>query len=583
MTSSPHRLKSSKWFAGQNVPGFVHRSAMRASGFSRMAVDGRPIVGICNSWSEVVNCNMHFRGMADAVRRGVLAAGGFPLEFPTISLGEQLMKPTTMLFRNLMAMDVEESIRAYPFDAVVLLGGCDKTVPAQLMGATSADVPAIVLTGGPASPAVFNGKQLGVGTDLWHYIDEVRAGRMPMAEYDRLESAAGPSQGHCPEMGTASTMATLVEGLGMTLPGAAAVPAMDSRRLQVAEMVGVRAVGLAAEGLRPSQVLTAEAFDNAITLMLAVGGSTNAVVHLLAIAGRAGVELPLDRFHELSSRTPLVVNVRPAGQHLVEQVFHAGGIPAVMKAIEPLLHTEALTVTGKTVADTLPDRAGTDPTVIANLNTPFQPPQGLSVVRGNLAPNGAVIKCSAATADLLVHRGPAVVFDSMADMMRRFDDPDLEVTAESVLVLRSAGPRGAPGMPEWGQLPIPSKLLAQGVTDMVRISDARMSGTAYGTCVLHVSPESAVGGPLALVRDGDVIALDALAGRLDVLVTDDELAKRRAELPVAPAPHHRGYTALYVERVLQADQGCDFDFLVGRSSAPENEPDAVFDGWVGGW
>jgi dihydroxy-acid dehydratase len=527
---------------------------------------------------------MHFRGLADSVRRGVLAAGGYPLEFPTMSLGEQLMKPTTMLFRNLMAMDVEESIRAYPFDAVVLLGGCDKTVPAQLMGAASADVPAIVLTGGPASPAVFNGKQLGVGTDLWEYIDEVRAGRMSMAEYDRLESAAGPSRGHCPEMGTASTMATLVEGLGMTLPGAAAVPAMDSRRLQVAEAVGARAVELATEQLRPSAVLTPEAFDNAITLMLAVGGSTNAIIHLLAIAGRVGVSLSLDRFHELSARTPLVVNVRPAGQHLVEQVFHAGGIPAVMKAIESLLHTDALTVTGKTVADNLPDTAGTDPNVIAELSAPFQPPRGLSVVRGNLAPNGAVIKCSAASPELLVHQGPAVVFENMADLMARYDDPDLEVTADSVLVLRSAGPRGAPGMPEWGQLPIPSKLLAEGVTDMVRISDARMSGTAYGTCVLHVSPESAVGGPLALVRNGDTIALDAHAGTLDVLLSDAELAKRGLEGPPVDRPRPlRGYAALYVERVLQADQGCDFDFLVGRSHDPGAEPDAIFEGWVGGW
>lgn len=557
---------------------------MRASGFSRMAIDGRPIVGICNSWSEVVNCNMHFRGLADSVRRGVLAAGGYPLEFPTIALGEQLMKPTTMLFRNLMAMDVEESIRAYPFDSVVLLGGCDKTVPAQLMGAASADVPAIVLTGGPASPAVFNGKQLGVGTDLWEYIDEVRAGRMSMAEYDRLESAAGPSRGHCPEMGTASTMATLVEGLGMTLPGAAAVPAMDSRRLQVAEMVGARAVELATEQLRPSQVLTREAFDNAITLMLAVGGSTNAVIHLLAIAGRVGVDLSLDRFHELSARTPLVVNVRPAGQHLVEQVFHAGGIPAVMKSIESLLHTDVLTVTGKTVADNLPTASGTDPTVIAELSNPFQPPQGLAVVRGNLAPNGAVIKCSAASPELLVHRGPAVVFENMADMMSRFDDPDLDVTADSVLVLRSAGPRGAPGMPEWGQLPIPSKLLAEGVTDMVRISDARMSGTAYGTCVLHVSPESAAGGPLALIRNGDTIALDAHAGTLDVLLSEAELDGRRLEGPQVPKPHPaRGYAALYVERVLQADEGCDFDFLVGRSENPAAEPNAIFEGWVGGW
>ncbi|WP_422746281.1 dihydroxy-acid dehydratase [Mycobacterium sp. WMMD1722] len=584
MSTPTSGLRSAKWFSGQDVPGFVHRSAMRASGFSRMAFEGRPIVGICNSWSEVVNCNMHFRGLADSVRRGVLAAGGFPLEFPTMSLGEQLMKPTTMLFRNLMAMDVEESIRAYPFDAVVLLGGCDKTVPAQLMGAASADVPAIVLTGGPASPAVFDGKQLGVGTDLWEYIDDVRTGRMSMADYERLEAAAGPSRGHCPEMGTASTMATLVEGLGMTLPGAAAVPAMDSRRLQVAEEVGARAVGLATEQLRPSQVLTAEAFDNAITLMLAVGGSTNAIVHLLAIAGRAGVPLTLDRFHQLSARTPLVVNVRPAGAHLVEQVFHAGGIPAVMRSVAPLLHTDALTVTGKTVGDNLPSGAATDTAVITSLDRPFQPPQGLAVVRGNLAPTGAVIKCSAATPSLLVHQGPAVVFEDMRDMMARFDDPALEVSADSVLVLRNAGPRGAPGMPEWGQLPIPSKLLRQGVTDMVRISDARMSGTAYGTCVLHVSPESAAGGPLGLVRDGDIIALDAHAGRLDLLVDDAELeARASAPRPRASKIPARGYAALYVERVLQADQGCDFDFLVGRSQRPAEEPDAIFEGWVGGW
>ncbi|WP_319456431.1 MULTISPECIES: dihydroxy-acid dehydratase [unclassified Mycobacterium] len=580
---SSNGLRSAKWFAGSDVPGFVHRSAMRASGFSRMAFDGRPIVGICNSWSEVVNCNMHFRGLADSVRRGVLAAGGFPLEFPTISLGEQLMKPTTMLFRNLMAMDVEESIRAYPFDSVVLLGGCDKTVPAQLMGAASADVPAIVLTGGAAAPAVFEGKQLGVGTDLWEYIDDVRAGRRSMADYERLEAAAGPSRGHCPEMGTASTMATLVEGLGMTLPGTAAVPAMDSRRLQVAEECGARAVGLAIERLRPSQVLTREAFDNAITLMLAVGGSTNAIVHLLAIAGRVGVPLSLARFHELSARTPLLVNVRPAGQHLVEQVFHAGGIPAVMKAVEPLLHTDVVTVTGKTVADNMPTAPATDTSVIASLSEPFQLPQGLAVVRGNLAPNGAVIKCSAASPKLLVHQGPAVVFEDMRDMMKRFDDPDLDVTPDSVLVLRSAGPRGAPGMPEWGQLPIPSKLLKQGVTDMVRVSDARMSGTAYGTCVLHVSPESAVGGPLALVRDGDAIALDAHAGRLDVLLSDAELSARRAELVPTPTRHVRGYTAMYVERVLQADQGCDFDFLVGHSERPDEEPEAIFEGWIGGW
>ena len=575
-------LRSSKWFVGQDVPGFMHRSSLRAGGFSRLAFEGRPIVGICNSWSEVVSCNMHFRGLADAARRGVLAAGGLPLEFPTISLGEQLMKPTTMLFRNLMAMDVEESIRAYPFDAVVLIGGCDKTVPAQLMGAASADVPAIMITGGTAAPAVFEGKQLGVGTDLWKYIEDVRAGRRSIEDYDRLEAAAGPSMGHCPEMGTASTMASIVEGLGMTLPGAAAIPAMDSRRMQMAELCGARAVEIALDGLRPSEVMTAAAFDNAITLMLAVGGSTNAIVHLLAIARRVGIELTLDRFHELSSRTPLVVNVRPSGQHLVEQVFHAGGIPAVMNELLPLLHADAITITGRSVSDNIKGAVATDRSVISNLESPFQGTQGLAVVRGNLAPNGAVIKCSAASPELLVHEGPAVVFENMADLMARFDDPELDVTRDSVLVLRSAGPRGAPGMPEWGQLPIPSKLLREGVTDMVRVSDARMSGTAYGTCVLHVSPESAVGGPLALLRDGDVIALDAHAGTLQVRLTDAELDERRATLAPPVIKATRGYTALYVERVLQADVGCDFDFLAGRSMDPASEPDGVFAGWIGG-
>jgi len=576
-------LRSARWFSGQDVPGFVHRSALRATGISALGFEGRPIVGICNSWSEVVNCNMHFRGLADAVRRGVLSAGGLPLEFPTMSLGEQLMKPTTMLYRNLMAMDVEESIRAYPFDAVVLIGGCDKTVPAQLMGAASADVPAIMVTGGPAQPAVFEGRQLGVGTDLWQFIDRFRAGEMSMEDYERLEAAAGPSTGHCPEMGTASTMATIVEGLGMTLPGAAAIPATDARRFQMAEQCGYRAVGLAREELRPSEILTADAFDNAITLMLAVGGSTNAVVHLLAIAGRAGVDLRLDRFHELSQRTPLVVNVRPAGEHLVEQLFHAGGIGVVMKTIEPLLHTECVTVTGKTMAENLPSATPIPNSVVASLSEPFQGPGGLAIVRGSLAPDGAVIKCSAATPALLRHEGPAVVFEDMVDLMKRYDDPDLDISAESVMVLKMVGPRGAPGMPEWGQLPIPTKLLKQGVTDIVRISDARMSGTAYGTCILHVSPEAAVGGPLALVQDGDVIALDAHAGSLDLKVTEAELARRRSGWS-PPAPSRtRGYGALYIEHALQAHQGCDFDFLRGRSEFPEQEPDGVFEGWAGGW
>lgn len=576
-------LRSRKWFSGEDVPGFVHRVTMRASGFSRMAVDGRPIVGICNSWSELVNCNIHFRGIADAVRRGVLAAGGFPLEFPTISLGEQLMKPTTMLFRNLMAMDVEESIRAYPFDSVVLLGGCDKTTPAQLMGAASADVPAIMMTGGTATPAVFRGKQLGVGTDLWKYIDQVRSGEMSMDEYRDLEAAAGPSPGHCPEMGTASTMATIVEGLGMTLPGAAAVPAMDSRRMQVAEEVGYRAVEIAKENLRPSQVMTAEAFDNAITLMLAVGGSTNAIIHLVALAKRVGVDLSLDRFHELSQKTPMIVNVRPSGMHLVEQVYREGGIPVVMRELEHLLHLDAMTISGRPLGDTLPTQEHVPSEIIASTQDPFQEPGGLAVVRGTLAPNGAVIKCSAATPELLKHSGPAVVFENMADLIARYDAPDLNITKDSVMVLRSAGPKGAPGMPEWGQLPIPTKLLREGVNDIVRISDARMSGTAFGTCVLHVTPESAADGPLGLVRDGDIITLDAYGQKLDLEVSPEELERRRLERGPISSPVKRGYTAMYVDHVLQADEGCDFDFLVGRSQNPENEPEAVFEGWVGGW
>jgi dihydroxy-acid dehydratase len=579
----PGALRSARWFAGHDVAGFVHRSALRAEGFSREAFADRPIIGICNSWSEVVNCNVHFRALADAVKRGVLQAGGLPLEFPTMSLGEQLMKPTTMLYRNLMAMDVEESLRSYPFDAAVLVGGCDKTVPAQIMGAASADVPSIMVTGGPAMPAVFRGRQLGVGTDLWHYTDDLRAGRMSVEEYDQLEAAAGPSVGHCPEMGTASTMAALIEGLGMTLPGAAAAPAVDARRYQAAEAIGRRAVAIAWEGVRPSAILTAEAFDNAITLLLAVGGSTNAVLHLLAMAGRAGVQLELARFDEIAARTPMLVNVRPAGEHLVEHLFHAGGIPAVLKALAPRLHLDAPTIGGVTMGDVVAGAPDGDPEVIGTLDAPFQPSGGLAVLRGNLAPRGAVIKCSAATPALLQHRGAAVVFDDIDDLTARIDDPDLDVTADSVLILRNSGPRGAPGMPEWGQLPIPQKLLREGVRDMVRISDARMSGTAFGTAILHVAPEAAAGGPLAVVRTGDVIVLDVAARRLDVEVPLEELARRLAEHVQRPAKFSRGYGALYLEHVEQADRGCDFDFLRGRSDHPEEEPSGILRGWIGGW
>jgi len=578
------KLRSARWFEGDDVPAFVHRTALRAEGFGTADFEGRPVIGICNSWSELVNCNVHFRALANSVRRGVLQAGGLPLEFPTMSLGEQLMKPTTMLYRNLMAMDVEESIRAHPLDAVVLIAGCDKTVPAQLLGAASADVPAIMLTGGPATPAVFRGRELGVGTDLWEYTDDLRAGRMSRAEYDELEAASGPSAGHCPEMGTASTLAAVVEGLGMTLPGTAAAPAVDARRYQAADAVGRRAVALAEEKLRPSQFLTREAFDNAITVLLAVGGSTNAVIHLLALAGRCGVELDLDRFDQLSRQTPMLANVRPSGAHLVEQLFHAGGVPALMKELEPLLETGAATVTGRSVGENLEGvRPSSDREVIATLSAPVKPAGGLAVVRGSLAPGGAVMKVSAADPELLTHRGPALVFDGIDDVIARIDDPELPVDADTVLVLRGAGPIGAPGMPEWGAVPIPQKLLAAGVRDMVRVSDARMSGTAYGTVALHVAPEGALPGPLAAVRSGDMVSLDVPNRRLDLEVPAAEIEARLAGFEPPAPKYERGYGALFLEHVTQADEGCDFDFLRGRSEDPESEPYGVLRGMIGGW
>jgi dihydroxy-acid dehydratase len=573
-------LRSARWFGGQDLPGFIHRASLHAEGISRSALAGRPIVGICNSWSELVNCNLHFRSLAEAVKRGVLLAGGLPLEFPTISLGENLMKPTAMLFRNLMAMDVEECIRAYPLDAVVLLGGCDKTVPAQLMGAASADVPAIMITGGPSQPAWFRGRQLGAGTDLWHYVDELRAGRMTQAEFDELEAASTTSFGTCNEMGTASTMASLVEALGMCLPGTASIPAVDAARVRAAEATGSRAVELAREKLRPSQILTAEAFDNAITLLMAIGGGTNAVIHLLALAGRVEVPLTLERFHELSRMTPLLANVRPSGEHLVEQLHHAGGIRAVLNELTPLLHGDALTVTGAALADGFAGAQALDRDVIASLASPLAAEGGIAVVRGSLAPDGALIKRSAATPALLSHCGPALVFEDVYDVAARIDDPALDVTADTVLVLRNTGPKGGPGMPEWGQLPIPKKLLEQGVTDMVRISDARMSGTAFGTVVLHVAPEAAAGGPLRAVQDGDPIVLDVDAQRLDVDVPAEEIARRLDALGPAEPKYRRGYGALYLEHVLQANEGCDFDFLRGRG---DTEPLGLLRGWIGGW
>jgi L-arabonate dehydrase len=561
-----HPLRSRNWFGRNDLDGFVHRSWLKAEGFSDAVFDGRPVVGIANSWSELTNCNAHLRQVADAVKRGVWSAGGFPLEFPTISLGEVLMKPTTMLFRNLMAMDVEECIRAYPLDAVVLLSGCDKTTPAMLMGAASADVPAVMVTGGPMLRGKWRTEELGSGTDAWRLWAERRAGRLSDEELCEAESCMSRSSGHCMVMGTASTMASVAEALGMTLPGNAAIPAPDARRLAMAEMAGRGAVEMAlAGGPKPSQILTAQAFDNAIRADMAIGGSTNAIIHLAAIAGRAGVELPLKRFDDLSKTTPFLVNLRPSGKYLMEDFFYAGGLPVVLKELLPLLHGGALTVNGRSIADNVREAKCFDEDVIRPLDMPLAREGGTVILFGNLCPDGAVLKQSAASPHLLTHRGRAVVFEDHADLHRRIDDESLPIDENSVLVLKQVGPRGAPGMPEWGAAPIPSRLLRRGVKDMVRISDARMSGTSYGTVVLHVAPESAVGGPLALVRDGDEIELDVPGRRLTLRVGDDELARRRAAWKPRPAHFSRGYGKLFLDHVLQANEGCDFDYLRGRS------------------
>ena len=559
-------LRSRTWFGRRDLDGFIHRSWLKTEGFSDILFDGRPVVGIANSWSEMTNCNAHLRQVADAVKRGVLSAGGFPLEFPTISLGEVLMKPTTMLFRNLMAMDVEECIRAYPMDSVVLLSGCDKTTPAMLMGAISADIPSIMLTGGPMLRGEWRGERLGSGTDAWRLWAERRAGNLTDEELSEAESCMHRSAGHCMVMGTASTMASVVEALGMTLPGNAAVPAPDSRRLRLAELTGRRAVEMAlAGGPRPSEILTAQAFDNAIRVLHAIGGSTNAVIHLMAFAGRLGLPLRLERFDELSRTTPFLVNLKPSGTYLMEDFYYAGGLPAVVNELLPLLHGDALTVNGKTIAENTAGARCYNRDVIRPLAEPLGAEGGLVVLFGNLCPDGAILKQSAASPHLLRHRGKAVVFSDHADLHRRIDDPNLPVDEHSVLVLQHAGPKGAPGMPEWGAAPIPRRLLERGVRDMVRISDARMSGTSYGTVVLHVAPESAVGGPLALVKDGDEIELDVPARTLTLRVPDEELARRRAAWRPRPPHFTRGYGHLFLEHVLQANEGADFDFLRGRT------------------
>jgi dihydroxy-acid dehydratase len=555
--------RSGAFFGERGTPaGFTARAFTKAMGFTQTDL-GKPVVGIAQTWSEFNNCNHHFRDLAEAVKRGVWQEGGLPLEFPTISLGEVHTQPTSMLFRNLMAMDTEEMIRAQPMDAVVLLAGCDKTTPAALMGAASANLPAILVSGGPMLNGRYNGQDLGACTDCGRFTAELRAGTLGREEYSAIEDAICRSPGSCMVMGTASTMASLSEALGMALPGNAAIPAPDSRRLQLAEMSGRQAVRLAREGgPRPSEVMTAAAFENAIRVLAAIGGSTNGVIHLTAIAGRLGLELPLELFDRLSRETPWIVNLKPSGAFQMEELFDAGGVPSVMKELETVLHQDAVTVTGRTVGENLSfARAARRRDVVARLAEPFGPEGGIAVLRGNLCPDGAVVKQTAASAELMQHRGRAVVFGSLEDLLQRIDDPLLEVEPEDVLVLQNVGPVGAPGMPEVGFMPIPRKLLERGVRDMVRISDARMSGTSYGTIVLHVAPESAVGGPLALVRTGDWIALDIPGRSLTLDVPQGELALRRAAWQPPVPKLERGYRQLYQRQVTQAPLVCDFDFL----------------------
>ncbi len=561
MSANGKPYRSRAWFDTPELYGWLRQAAFKAQGFGEAAYDGKPIIGICNSWSELVHCNAHLRQLAEAVKRGVWQAGGFPLEFPVMSLGEYNMRPTTMLYRNLMSMDVEESIRANPLDGVVLLAGCDKTTPAMLMGAASADLPAIMVNGGPQLKGNWRGEELGSCTDCRRYHQELRAGRITEEEWAELQSSIVRSPGHCMVMGTASTMAATVEALGMALPGNAAIPAADSRRAQLAEAAGRRIVGLVKEDLRPSKVLQGHAFQNAIRVLHAIGGSTNAIVHLVAIAGRVGIDLPLRLFDEMSRTTPFLLNLKPSGRFLMEDFFHAGGLSALMGELSPLLQLSVPTVTGSSLGENIADAQVHNTNVIHSLDGPLNAEGGLAVLYGSLAPDGAVIKPTAASPGLLTHRGRAVVFQDHEDMERRIDDPELDVGPEDVLVMRNGGPIGGPGMPEWGFLPLPKKLLQAGVRDMVRLSDARMSGTAFGTVAVHLAPESAAGGPLAAVRDGDQIELDVPNRRLDLLVEPREIERRLAEAPEPRAHFSRGYGWIYTRHILQADKGCDFDFL----------------------
>ncbi|MBN9026733.1 MULTISPECIES: IlvD/Edd family dehydratase [Kaistia] len=569
MADEPRKYRSTSWFGGAGKNAFMHRSWMKNEGHPPDVFDGRPVIGICNTWSELTPCNAHLRTIAEHVKRGVYEAGGFPLEFPVMSLGESNMRPTAMLFRNLASMDVEESIRSNPIDGVILLVGCDKTTPALLMGAASCDLPTIAVSGGPMLNGNFRGKAIGSGTHVWKFYEDVKAGRMSVDDFLAAEQGQSRSAGSCMTMGTASTMASMVEALGIGMPDNAAIPAVDSRRAILAQESGRRIVQLVREDVRMSKILVREAFENAIRVNGAIGGSTNAVIHLIAVARRLGLDLSLDDWDKFGRDVPTIVDLMPSGRYLMEDFYYAGGLRAVMRVLDEhgLLHGSAPSVAGPTIGEIVADAPNYNGEVIRSFEEPLTPQGGIAVLRGNLAPGGAVIKPSAATEALMQHRGRAVVFETIEHYYKRIDDPDLDIDASCIMVLKNCGPKGYPGMAEVGNMPLPAKLLQQGVTDMVRISDARMSGTAYGTVVLHTAPEAAAGGPLALVRDGDMIELDVAGRRLHLDVSDAELEARRAEW--APPTHDgvNGYQKLFVEHVLQADEGCDFDFLLGKREA----------------
>ncbi len=564
-------LRSARWYGASDLRSFGHRSRTKQMGFAAEDYAGKPVIAILNTWSDMNPCHQHFRQRAAEVKRGVWQAGGFPVEMPAMALGEPFMKPSTMMYRNLLAMEAEELLRANPIDGVVLLGGCDKTVPALVMGALSMNLPAIFVPAGPMLRGNWRGQQLGSGSDVWKYWAELRVGGIDEHDWAGIEDGIARSAGTCMTMGTASTMAALVEALGLSLPGASSIPAVDASHARMAAASGRRVVELVWQDVKPRDLLTPSAFDNAIATLMAIGGSTNAVIHLVAMAGRAGISLPLERFDEISRRTPLLANIRPSGRFLMEDFFYAGGLPALLRQLGDRLDRMALTVNGRTLGENIARAEVYEGEVIRTPETALQPEGGLAVLKGNLAPNGAVIKPSAMEARLQRHRGAAVVFRDYGDMAARIDDPALPVTPDSVLVLQNGGPQGGPGMPEWGQLPIPKKLLAQGMRDMVRISDARMSGTSYGACVLHVSPEAYIGGPLALVESGDIIELDVPTRRLTLAVESDELARRRARWSPPPARFARSYGALYAQHIGQAETGCDFDFLAGVAPVPEPE------------